>query len=193
MRLKESPNTDSSFSQAHSDRLSRFLQQHFPVVQPAQLGNVSPYFVQHAIREVTLRQRKLTSAPELLISAFMSTRGPNEVQNLTVDQQQAIAECELARLHRQDRLLRQARNYPGRRWLSLVVFVLALWVAGQNAEFPYVVVVWLLALVFGLLHVHIHGINRRLDALLELLNANVAPAPKKEAAEPINNLWSQIS
>jgi len=114
---------------------------------------------------------------------FMDTTPPTEVVNLTADQQQAIAEFELARLRKQDRLNREARTYAGRRWLSLVVFALALWVAGRNAEFPYVLVVWLLALVFGVLHVHIHGINRRLDALLEMLHANANPVTKKEDAD----------
>src|ERR1051325_5982883 len=50
----------------------------------------------------------------------------NPVQKLTLDQQKALAEVELAKFHRKERMHQLARGYPGRRWLSLAFFLLGL-------------------------------------------------------------------
>ena len=105
----------------------------------------------------------------------------NPVEKLTLDQQKAVAEVELARFHRHARLHGQARTYTGRRWLSLAFFILGLWVASKSIDVPYYGVAFsLLALVIALTQIHIAGINRRLDALLELLDSDPAASDKRE-------------
>ena len=98
----------------------------------------------------------------------------NPLPTLAPEQQQAIAEIELREFRRRERHLRHARSYPGKRWVTFAFLIPALWVAGKSVEFPYhVVACALIVLNFTLLHVHIHGINRRLDALLMLREAEV--------------------
>ena len=112
----------------------------------------------------------------------MSTPSRHEVHKLTAEQQQTLAEVELARLRSRERLRRRARTYRGRRWVSLPFFVFAAWVAFRNVEFPYrLPVIAIIAITFVLLQVHVTGINQRLDALLELLekDGNVASEEKK--------------
>ena len=119
--------------------------------------------------------------PTALVKCAMPTLLQNKVQELTADQQHAIAEVELARFRRRERLLRESRNYPARRWLSLVFFVLALCIAGKSIELPYQGVAFsLLAVVFALIHLHVAGVNRRVDALLALLDIDGKPVSKNE-------------
>jgi hypothetical protein len=91
------------------------------------------------------------------------------MHKLTVEQQQMLAEVELARLRGLERLRQRTRTYRGRRWVSLLFFVLAAWVASASVEFRYrIPAILILGIVFALLQVHVTGINQRLDALLEL-------------------------
>ena len=113
----------------------------------------------------------------------MSTPSKHQVQNLTPEQQHVLAEVELARLRRRERLLRQARTYRGRRWLSLVFFIFAVWLAFVSVDFPYMVVaISILAVVFVLLHLHTAGINQRLDALMDLLDVDRKNANEEESS-----------
>jgi len=106
----------------------------------------------------------------------------NPVEKLTLDQQKALAEVELAKFHRSERLHGLARTYPGRRWLSLAFFLLGLWVAAKSIEVVYYGVAFsLLALVVVLVQFHTAGINRRLDALLELLDSDSAPDKRENS------------
>ena len=94
---------------------------------------------------------------------------PN-VEKLIPEVQQTLAKVELARLRRQVRLLRRARTYPGRCWITFVWLCVSLWVTLANFDFPYTLVAMaILAFSFGLAHVHAQGVNQRLDALLDLL------------------------
>ena len=121
-------------------------------------------------------------APKLLPDGqTMPAQLENPVEKLTLDQQKAVAEVELAKFHRNERLHGQARTYTGRRWLSLAFFILGLWVASKSIDVPYYGVAFsLLALVIALTQIHIAGINRRLDALLELLDSDPAASDKRQ-------------
>ena len=115
----------------------------------------------------------------------MATRVENGAQVLSADQQRAIAQVELTEFRRRERLARQARTYSGKRWLSPVAFILAVAVTGKNIQFPYQVVAFsILALLFAVIHVHIAGINRRLDAVLELLPTS-SDAPDEDNGSPL--------
>jgi membrane protein required for beta-lactamase induction len=105
----------------------------------------------------------------------------NPPEKLTLEQQKALAEVELARFHKNERLHQLARGYTGRRWLSLAFFLLGLWVAGKSIEVVYYGVAFsLLALVIVLVQIHTAGINRRLDALLELLDSDQSASDKHD-------------
>lgn len=114
----------------------------------------------------------------------MSAQSGTELRTLTPEQQKAIAEIELQEFRRRERLNGQARGYTGKRWVTLVLLVLALWVVGKNGEFPYRVIAFtLIGIYFTLLHVHINGINRRLDALLALREGQADGADKDKPVQ----------
>ena len=92
-----------------------------------------------------------------------------EPQKLGADEQQVLAKVELARMRKRDRLLKRARTYPGRRWLTIVFLILLVWVAAKNVPFPYeMLAAVFVALVLAVLQLHISGVNQRIDALLEM-------------------------
>src|SRR6266513_1557221 len=47
-----------------------------------------------------------------------------QTDELTPEQQDTLAELELAELRKRERLLQMASSYRGRRWLTLVSFIL---------------------------------------------------------------------
>jgi|SRR5947208_10116367 len=97
----------------------------------------------------------------------------DQTDKLTLQQQHALADLNLAELRKRERLLRMASSYRGRRWLTLVSFILAAWAAFVNLSFTYKPVgIAILGIVFALLHVHVHGINKRLDGLIQLLDSD---------------------
>jgi len=114
----------------------------------------------------------------------MSSPASNDIQKLTADEQHAIAEVELAKLRSHERLLRRARTYRGRQWISITfmgVALLALCRTGSMAQFPYYGMAFLLlATVVALIEVHAHGVNQRLDAVMKLLDSDQNAATRND-------------
>jgi hypothetical protein len=99
----------------------------------------------------------------------MSASSDQKAHKLTAEQQQTLAEVELARLRSRERLRRRTRMYCGRRWISFPFFIVAVSVGFAQVEVQYrIAVISILTIIFVLLQVHVTGINQRLDALVEL-------------------------
>jgi len=114
----------------------------------------------------------------------MPSTQKKQTNELTPEQQDTIAELKLAELRKRERLLRTATGYLGRRWLTLVLFILATWAAFVNLSFPERPVgIAILVIVFALLHVHVHGINKRLDALIQLLESDRKRNDNKQSSD----------
>ena len=109
------------------------------------------------------------SSLDVQVAAFTESMLTKEQwEKLSPEQQQALAAVELRSLDKRQRLLRQARGYTG-RWLLSVVLLLympALLLLGAKTQ---QLVAFALLGLFALVQFHVTGINRRLNALMELL------------------------
>lgn len=105
-------------------------------------------------------------------------------QPLPTEQHEAVTKLQLsesrrhlAEFRKRQRLHRKARSYLGRLWASPVFFILAMWATSTHVEFPAILVVAsILAILCALVQLHATGINRRVDALAELLKADQVAA-----------------
>lgn len=99
----------------------------------------------------------------------MKTLTKEQIEKLTPEQQEAVATVELSRARERQRLREQARSYLGRRWFPPLMWVgicaLLLLRGGSQA----VLAMLLVALTVVIIQFHANGLNRRLDALMELL------------------------
>ena len=99
----------------------------------------------------------------------MPTTSQVEPQKLGTEEQQVLAKVELARMRKRDRLLKRARTYQGKRWLTIACLILLVWIAAKNVPFPYhILAAVFVALVLAVLQLHVSGVNQRIDALLEM-------------------------
>ena len=119
----------------------------------------------------------------LLISTFMTTLTKEQIQELTSEQQETLAEVELRFAQKRQKLLEQARSYRAHVVLCLLGFaaILILFLdKGDRVSFAVVV-------LFGLIIGHIIDTNRRLNALLELHEADrrSRTRPKHLADDPV--------
>lgn len=99
------------------------------------------------------------------------------VQKLPPDQQEAIAHLVIQQLEARQQLLERARRYRGMiafgGLLTPLAFGLAVLSTSIPRALPFAVIV-----VCGLVVFHVDGVNRRLDALLQLMETDA-----KRAAE----------
>ncbi len=106
----------------------------------------------------------------------MSELTKEEMEKLTGEQQEALADVVVQRMRQRQDLLKQARAYRGRWWFPVVVVAAgcALALIPQNRLLP----VFLFVLMLGLIQFHANGLNLRLDALMKLLEAERADTRK---------------
>lgn len=100
----------------------------------------------------------------------MSTLTKDQIQHLAPEQQETLAAIEVQRLKRREQLLQQARHYRGQLWQPLLAFgvlFLVCRIADQDAQ-PFFVAL----ILWGLIQLHAVGVNRRLNALMELLESD---------------------
>lgn len=101
----------------------------------------------------------------------MNTLTKEQIRQLTPEQQEAIGTLEACRIKRQQQLLEYARGYRGKVVVPVGFFLVALSLYYFHAATPVLVVFG----VFGfwaLIQLHVTGINRRLDSLMELLESD---------------------
>ena len=104
---------------------------------------------------------------------MMNTLTKDQFQQLTSEQQETVASVELRRAQKRQQLLTQARCYRGQNLVSGVIFSFVVCLASYNAVAgSYLPSLCIFALA-PLIGFHADRINRRLDALIELLDTDV--------------------
>ena len=99
----------------------------------------------------------------------MKTLTKDLVQKLTPEQQETLATIEVQRIKKRDQLLEQAHRYRGQRWLPSILFPILIFLPVFTLEkFLPFCVIGLAGILWILIQFHAAGINRRLDALVEL-------------------------
>ena len=106
----------------------------------------------------------------------MTSLTPEQVRQLTPDQQDTLGALEAARIRRRLELVAQVRGYRGRRVFPVIIILVLAGVVifGFSRPGRLPLPVLLGAALFAVLLVmqfHIAGLNRRLDALVKLLEA----------------------
>jgi len=96
----------------------------------------------------------------------MNALTKDKIQKLTPEQQETVATLEAHRAKKEQQLLERARHYRGRIWFPMLVFGILYLVcsfAGQRW-----IPLCIAFVLFVLIEFHAAGINRRVDALMEL-------------------------
>ena len=97
----------------------------------------------------------------------MSGLTKDTIQKLTSEQQETVVTLEAHRAKKEQQLLEQARHYRGRIWFPSLVFgVLSLVCSFVGQRWIPLCITFVL---FLLVEFHAAGINRRVDALMELV------------------------
>jgi hypothetical protein len=103
----------------------------------------------------------------------MNTLTHSQVQRLSPEEQHNFALLEIQGVRKRRQLLEKARHYPGQRWLPALVpgilFLLTIW---MSERWLPVCIICLVSSLWLLIQFHATGVNRRLDALMELLDPN---------------------
>lgn len=103
----------------------------------------------------------------------MNTLTKDQIQRLTPEQQETLAAIEVQRTNKREQLSEQARRYPGQQWLlALVLAILLLLPVFTSERFLPFRVIFLAVGLWFLIQFHAAGVNRRLDALVELMEAD---------------------
>jgi hypothetical protein len=94
----------------------------------------------------------------------------DQIQKLTPEQQDAVASIVVKRAKTRERLLKQVGHYRAFSWLpALVIFPLYLApVLITNPKYSPLVSICVSMSLWFLIQFHAAGVNRRLDALIEL-------------------------
>ena len=97
----------------------------------------------------------------------------DQIQTFTPEQQETFAALEARRVRKREDLKEQARNYRGRLWLTPLVVGICFFLAyasktNHHEMIPYFISLGLLISI----QFHAAGVNRRLDALVELSGTN---------------------
>jgi len=113
----------------------------------------------------------------------MTTHTKEQIQELTSEQQETLAEVELRLAQKREKLLVQAGSYRAHVVLCLLGFAAILILFLDKGDRVYFAVVVLFGLIIG----HIIDTNRRLNALLELHEADrrSRARPKHHADDPV--------
>jgi hypothetical protein len=110
---------------------------------------------------------QLFSLGGIRVFYFMSTITKEQIQQFTPEQQAAVASMALRRVHKRERLLKQARQ--SRRSIFATAAMLALAYCVAVAQKPPLLQLGFFALAFAIMMQAV-AVNRRLDALLELFD-----------------------
>jgi hypothetical protein len=98
----------------------------------------------------------------------------DQMQQLTPEQQETLASIEVQHAKTRQRLLKQARHYRAMSWLPALV-ILPLYLVPvliTNPKYGSLSIICVGMSLWFLIQFHATGVNRRLDALMELLEAD---------------------
>lgn len=97
---------------------------------------------------------------------------PNEqVQELTHEQQDTVADVQLRLFKKRQKLLKQARGYRGYMVVPVALGLIFFCLFGYGSDWR--VLSFCIFTCFAAIQFHASGINRRMDALLELLDTDI--------------------
>jgi len=102
---------------------------------------------------------------------------PEQVRQLTPEQQDTLGALEAARIRRRQELVVQARSYRGRLMFPVIIALGLLVLVPLGLFYRNLVPTpaWTVAGMFAflvILQFHVSGLNRRLDALVSLLETD---------------------
>jgi|SRR5579872_3918084 len=112
----------------------------------------------------------------------MTTLTKDEVRKLTPEQQEAVGIVEARRIWLRQQLLERARRYRGMNVIAGLLMGAAGGLAVFSAAMPRALPFAIIA-VTALVGFHAAGLNRRLDALMQLLDDDI----KKDISSGQNN------
>jgi hypothetical protein len=98
----------------------------------------------------------------------MTTLTKDQIQQLTPEQQTGIATMELRRFQKRERLLKQARGSKYLLFVSVIILAIA-YVAAAISKAPFWLQISIILLAMTSFS-QVIGVNRRMDALMELLD-----------------------
>jgi len=123
----------------------------------------------------------------------MSTLTKEQIRKLTPEQQEAVASLTLDGAKRRTLFLERAKRYRGQTWIPALIPALLMLVfffgrAKTAAWSEGLVSFVMILIVYGVAQFQINGINRRLDALIKLLEPGLRSQEASaghEETEPI--------
>ena len=115
----------------------------------------------------------------------MSVLTKEQIQKLTPEAQEAFAYFTLAEANRRAQLLEKTKRSAWQTWITslipaAMVFVFLVWRGWTIPESERLVLLAVIVLLFGTTQWQVRTINRRLDSLIELLEADL----RSRRAEP---------
>lgn len=102
----------------------------------------------------------------------MKTLSKDDIGKLTPEQQEAIGSLEAQRIQMRQQLVERARRYRGMNVLAGLLMGVALGLAILSVAIPRALPFAVIA-VTALVGFHAAGLNRRLDALMQLLDREI--------------------
>jgi len=109
----------------------------------------------------------------------MSILSKKQIRNMAPEQQELVGSLLAQRMRERQRLLEQARRYNGMRWgsacLGAAAIGLAVYAAGKDQI--RLLSLCVIALVM-FVQFHAIGLNRRLDALMKLMETDLKKGPE---------------
>ena len=105
----------------------------------------------------------------------MKTLTKDQIQQLTPEQQETLASIEVQHVKTRQRLLKQVGHYRAMSWLPALV-MLPLYLIPTfitNPKYGPVSIICVGMSLWFLIQFHAAGVNRRLDALIELSEADM--------------------
>jgi len=112
----------------------------------------------------------------------MKTLSKDEVRKLTPEQQEAIGIMEAQRVRTRQQLVERARGYRGMNLIVGLLMGVAMGLAIYSVVTPRALLFAIIA-VTALVGLHAAGLNRRLDALMQLLEHDI----NKDIARDLGN------
>ena len=105
-----------------------------------------------------------------------------QVQKLTPEQQETIGSLEAQRIRMRQQLLERARCYRGRGLIEGLLIAVVCGLAMYGLASPRALPFAVMALIF-LVWFHVAGLNRRLDALMQLLDHDISQDSSRRSGE----------
>ena len=108
----------------------------------------------------------------------MSTLTKEQVEKLNPEAQEAVASLTLYNARRRTQLLEKTKRYRGQTWIpslmpAALVLVFFLWEGRTAPRVDRLFLLAMITIVYAAAQFQIKGLNRRLDALIELLESDL--------------------